>query len=1392
MGEAGGDDGLGTASAQLAMDRRQALARGETLPEAARGAALFADVSGFTGLSRAFALQSGRQRGPEALTEVINPIFDQLIGRVHAFGGSVISFAGDAITCWFEEAPGPAAPGASLRALSCAMAIQEAMLPFADLRTPWGATVSLGVKVFVSAGSARRLLVGDPEHRLHDLIVGQTLARAASSKVHVAKGEILVSQEVAEALGGGLRLRAWRVDEASGQRFGLVEGIEAPAEPRPWPDLEAGWLDASALRAWLPRPVFERLLGGQPLAELRRVIPSFVQFEGIDYDGDPEAGVKLDRVARWLQAVADRFDGHLLQLTFGDKGSLALIAFGAPTAHEDDAERAVAAALALREPPEGLGFLRNIRIGLCRGQLWAGCYGAAARNCYGILGEQVNLAARLMTMAAPGSVLISQDLVDAVAETHATRFVREVSMKDGSEPVRVSELLERRAEARSPAVLTTHLGLVGRERELAQLRERLDALEAGESSGVLIEGEAGIGKSRLLAELHRHAEERGIERQRLAGNAIERATPYHAWQPVVRQAFRLDPIQGRPTDEKRVLRALSLLGDEQVERAPLLNPVLGLEFPETELTAAMEARARSEARHALIVEALREELLDEPLLLILDDAHWVDSASWALLLQVQRSLEPLLLVVATRPMSAVEGDGLGAPEDYGTLVGQPGTTRIDLREMAPEETLSLVAQRLGCRELPADLAELIVERANGNPFFSEELGYALRDRGLLRVVDGACLLTDAWQDRSLLDLPDSIHGVITQRIDLLAPGAQLAAKVASVVGRVFDRDTVAHIYPVEVRTEDIKRFLENLESLDITPLESPEEDDRYIFKHALTQDVAYSLLAFAQRRGLHRAMAEWIERENAGALAPHYGLLAHHWERAERVASSVKYLGLAGEQALEDFANQEAVRLLERAIEQSERQSTSAGAAMTRIEVSALQRGRWERQLGDAQFRMGRFAASEAHLRESLRRLGWPVPEEPEGLAIDVGAILAQERWRQVLSESPAAATMDADARERTRLAYRNYDHLIEVAFLNGDPGLTLYCTFKALEMAERLGPSEELAQAYAKISFTLSFVPMIDLARHYKGLALDLIASSQDPIAQANVMLPLGVFTAGIGDWEETESLIGSACEIFERLGNWPRWGLCKQVLLRAAQHQARFEEMRRIAEQHAQFGERHHNLEQQLWGLRDSAQSLLLTSDEAAAAVRLLEQAIALSEQGGEKAALVMSLALIAVAHQRRGDAAAALATGRRALEMAEADPPTSFGQFTTYAALAEAFEGLLEAGVAEAELPELTERACRTLEGYARTFPIGLPRAQLYRGLRLKQGGDAEAAMEAWQASLAEAEQQGSDYEQALTRSTIGRHLPGDDARRREHLEQSARTLEALGAIHELTLTRRALAE
>ena len=1099
--------------AYLPMDRRQAMAAGYTLPERAVGTVLLADIAGFTPLTDALTTTLGPRRGAEEVTRLLNAVYETLIASVHRFGGSVIGFSGDGLLCWFAGDPGQ-------RALATGLEMQEALVSFTAMPVPEGRSVALSIKVGIASGKVRRLVVGDPGRQRLDLLAGATLDRMARAERVARRGEVVVGPELGFSLRDALRISDRR------EGFAVTTGMVRAVDPVPWPALSPAALSVKQLRPFLLDFVYKRLQAGlgEFLAELRPVEMLFLCFSGPDYDREEEAGVQLDTYVRWVQDVLARYDGVLLQVTTGDKGSYLHAAFGVPQAHENDAERAVAAAMELRQPAHDWG-IKRVQIGVSQGRVYVGAYGSRARRTYDLLGDEVNVAARLMETAPSGEIRCSGRIYSAGPGQWYWEALPPTKFKGKTETLPVYRPVKRRAFS----VAHKQIGLVGRHAELAALTRLLDRVQTNERRVLLLEGEAGIGKSRLTAELARLIREREWRWLQGAGLSIEQGTPYRAWRDVLINLLGLKGPMEPAETRQRIGEQVGAVNPALIERAPLLNDILRLDLPETDLTRSFDSALRHQSLVALVIDLLRSAASNRPMVLVLEDAQWLDSLSWELVLTVARALaSPTVAGKATRSLLVLvmRPSGKALAAEYAILGRLPGTEILHLGTLPENDIAALTAMRLGLDPagLPPEIDRLVRERAGGNPFFAEELAYALRDSGAL-VVDGdGCTLTG---DLATLkeSVPDTVEGLVLGRIDRLPPGEQLTVKAAAVIGRRFFYRTLYDVHPQGIAEDMLQDHLASLGQWDLMRMEVPEPECTYLFKHIITQQVAYGTLLFAQRRPLHRAVAAWYEQTYADT-SPFYPLLAHHYRHAEDFAQERRYARLAGEQAAAQFANVEAVRYFSRALELTPEDDPAGRYALllARERVHDLQ-GQREAQAQDI--------ATLAQLADSL--------DDTEMLA---ETALRQARFAEETGDYAAAtaAVRAAIDRARTagarRLEARAFQQWGQALWRMGDYAGARARLKQALTTAQRAGIPGVAADSLRTLGNISAQQSDYQGARDYYEQSQQICRATDDRRGEAGILNNLGIVAEYQGDHAKANTLKAQALNLYRAIGD--RQGEC------------------------------------------------------------------------------------------------------------------------------------------------------------------------------------------------------------------------------------------------------------
>jgi class 3 adenylate cyclase/tetratricopeptide (TPR) repeat protein len=1040
----------------LPQDRRRVLAGGRPLPDRTEGTALFADISGFTPLTEALRQALGARLGAEELTRYINMVYDVLVAAVERYGGSVISFAGDSMLCWFDAADGKTAP----RALACARDMQSAMQEFKAVALPNGKTTALTLKIAVASGTAQRFIVGYPAIHYLDTLAGATIVRTAAAEHLAQKGEILVDEATLYALSDPetIRIHEWRTDPDSQEAFAVLESyaeLVAPTPLAPLPELEV-----AQLRAWLHK---EQIADKQVFqTEFRPVVTLFVRFIGIDFDSDA-AHEQLNMFIQQAQLSTARYGGAILQLTIGDKGSYALIGLGALSTHEDDAQRALKLALNLRDNASMLGFLQPLQIGISIGTALVGPYGGQTRSTYSVQGDEVNLAARLMQAAAPGEILVTEQLQKMYSAMFTFEARPPLSLKGKAAPVRAfllaGEQAQRAIRLQEP---TYTLPMVGRERELQLIEAHLDAVRQGKAQVIGIVGGAGMGKSRLVAEVIRLARQKGFAGFGGACQADSIDTPYQAWRSIWTAFFNLDTAL--PFDQRQPALDVELERYAPHRRValPLLGIVLGIDIPNNDFTRSLESKYRQSALHALLEDCLRAAAQSEPLLIVIEDLHWIDPLSHDLLEALARLLVdvPICFILAYRPpqLARLEAQRIEA---------LPHFTRLVLSELDTAEATQALHTKLAQlypapdRELPPFLIEKLTSVAQGNPFFLEELVNYLHDQRL-----------DPYDPETLerVELPDSLHTLIISRIDQLCESEKNTLSAASVIGRLFRVGWLTGYYPDLGDAAALKATLDQLSQMEIT---LPDETDTalaYLFKHIVTHEVIYEKLPFATRARLHEQLAQYLETEiTAGTLSRRALLdnLVYHYLRSRNLEKQRAYLHEAAQAALTVSAGLTAAAYLTRLLE-----LTPEGDPL---------RSSVARQLAEAYRYNGDYTAARAALEQA--QAAAQTEEDQVAAFILAGALLSQQGDYQgaqaVLTEALPLARQNGN---QPNLCRALYTLGVQRSRL-GKPDEARPFILESLEIAEALDDLKTQAQAYNLLAIMAARQGAPDAGERFQNL---------------------------------------------------------------------------------------------------------------------------------------------------------------------------------------------------------------------------------------------------------------------------------------------------------------------
>jgi predicted ATPase/class 3 adenylate cyclase len=902
----------------------------------------------------------------------------------------------------------------------------------------------------------------------------------------------------------------------------------------------------NALRPYLPYGLPRRFIehaGESEVGEFRPVTVLFANFYPFSQvltllgeDTDSAAQV-LNAYYQRAQAVIHRYGGIVNKVDMYTHGDKLMALFGAPIAHEDDPERAVRAALELQTSLEhanqAIGeilrraagplvaidphFLHQ-KIGINTGVVFAGQVGSASRHEYTVMGQPVNLSARLMAAAATGTTVLSPSTRRAVEGHIAVQELAPVQLKGIPAPVPIVQALYPRItdQSSSGAQAARRADLVGRATELDQLMVLARTALHGQGRICAIVGEIGIGKSRLVAELIGQlltptAGVPGFFPCLAECQSYDQSSPYAALRQVLPAMFGLSGDDAQAV--RRLERLVGELVPDLARFTPLLGDILGIDLPETALTSTLNPEQRHDRAQELIEELVIASARSQPIVMVIDDLHWSDASSLELLLRIARRADRTALLM----LLCYRSDG-GFAEPWASL---PHSTHLVISELSSASSAALIQSLLG-GEAPEGL-ELLLEKTQGNPFFIEAVVQSLVESGALIPDAGSWRTT---RPLSEVAIPDSIEGVITARLDRLDEPLRETAQIASVIGRRFGYSILDGI----AVQPNLPERLDRLRASDIVTSDSDQREQAYQFTHALTRDVAYEAILFARRRDLHRRVALRIEEFPPQQIEEQLALLARHYLMAEEWERAFSYHLRAGRQAQERFANREAIALFERCIQINHELATRQAAPSDQQIIELYER------LGGLHTLLGEYDTAETRYEEALylvERTGAPAETL---VRVHYGLARVDEkraRFEQAFEIVDQALQLDAG-----RPSAANVDCLLLGAGLLrrfGRYQQSLEWGERALSMAEALGSLRDQAQALKLQGGTYRNIGDMPRARELTEQALGLFQQVQDldGLAYAhndlaNIYADLGQLTVARGHYEQGAALKQTIGDIY------------------------------------------------------------------------------------------------------------------------------------------------------------------------------------------------------------------------------------------------------------------------
>ena len=1139
------------------------------------GSMVFVDISGFTKMSERLARHG--KVGAEEVTEVLGAVFAKLLGVAYGEDGSLLKFGGDALLLWFSGS------GHAQRAATSAHGMRATLRSVGRLDTTAG-KVLLRMSVGVNTGSFHFFLVGESHREL--IVTGPAASRTVEMESTATAGEILVSRDTAAALPA----------RALGQPKG--EGILLRSGP---PTLSFGRDDVEVLitsidvAQGVPVTLREHLLSGAAEPEHRTATVAFVHFDGVD-DLIEQRGVDvtaagLHELVTCVQRAAEENGVTFLGTDIDHDGGKIILVAGAPNALGDDEGRML---LTLRSVIDAETTV-PVRIGVNKGAVFAGDIGPGYRRTYTVMGDAVNLAARVMSMAVPGQILATGPVLDASSVAFNTVALRPFMVKGKKDPVHA--FMVGHSTGSKPETVSREFPLVGRDAEMEAIRRALLELRGGHGSVIELVGNAGMGKTRLLSEFRAEAPD--------LPNLVSGCEPYEssvAYLPI-RRLLRL--LLGAGQD---VSGLADRLREDVAQRAPELLPWLPLlaivadaEVPMTSEVADLGDEFRKAKLEEVTIDYLARSVTD-PTIVVTEDVHWMDEGSADLLRAICGRISelPWLVCVSRRD----EETGFVLPE-------APRCTSLRLTPLTEDALGSLIDVATEDAPLPRHEVAEMSSRSGGNPLFLQELLHAAKSAG---TVEG---------------LPDSIEGMITAEIDRLPSRDRRILRYVSVLGMAFDVGLAGALFGEQDDVDGgvwrrLGAFVED------------QGAGRYRFQHALMRDAAYEGLPYRRRKELHARVGNAIlasTPDRAEVLSLHFFLAGE-----DRLAW--RYSVIAARRAESAYANLEASRFFERAIDAGRRLSE-----VTESDLSSLYEA-----LGDVRERLGEYPGALAAYRAARRSLG----DQPvlvaqlllkEAVVTSRAGGYTQSLRRTTQGRRVLETSQGAEAnRKRARLSAW-YAH---VRRRQGRRAEAIRWARRAIDEAQASGEREALASAYRTLDLANVELGRYEDVTHYP-LALAIYEELGDLLESGTINNDLGAFAYYQGRWDDALGYYEQAGKLWRRSGDMAAVAIISANVAEILSDRGQLEEAERMGREALRIWRAVGLKSAIAYGLNIVGR-VTSRSGRYEEALELLEQARALNHEIGDEPEELESDVRIAECMAMQGRSTEALELSTQALARSE----------------------------------------------------------------------------------------------------------------------------------------------
>ncbi|HZQ08659.1 MAG TPA: tetratricopeptide repeat protein [Anaerolineae bacterium] len=1017
------------------------------------------------------------------------------------------------------------------------------------------------------------------------------------------------------------------------------------------------------LQGFIPDQLAKKILNARAQIEGERrtvtvLFSDVVGFTSISEKLDPETVYSI--IDASVAAFREQIYAHegTLDKFMGD-GVMAL--FGAPIMHEDDPARAVRCALGMQTALKRVndeivaphGITLQMRIGLNLGTVVVADIGSDLKMNYTALGDTVNVASRLQGVAEPGTILASRAVYEQTRALFDFSELGSIRVKGRAEPVEIYQVLGAKREPTSVrGIPGLAAPMVGREKEMARVQHVVETLAREERGGVLlITGEAGMGKSRLTVEMKKRISTLpALACLRVyEGDCVAYGqSAYDVFLQILNELFQIQTEDAPTTRRTKIkTRVAELMPPDRAlfEILPYIENLMGLPPIERKVADRIRHLEPAQLRQQTFL-AVRDLFIyaarRNPLVLIFEDLHWVDKPSLDLLLFLFNTVqdEPLVLLCISRP-----ADNQAAPQIQriaGALLNGQFTS-VPLEPLSMQDSVALIDLLLTTADLPDTLRQLIPQRAEGNPFFLEEIIRTLIDRNILR------RRNDRWEmtpgaDVHSVQVPRTLEGLIMTRVDNLPESTRYTAQCAAVIGRDFPDAILRRI--ADTTPFRLENDLQELIGHELVQQTVVTPERQYAFRHILTQQTIYNSVLLRRREQLHHKIASAIEELYPDRLDEQAERLAFHYGESKDAAKALPHVVRSAEHAAARFANEEALTYYRTALDLATRTQASP-EVRTRILVG----------LGDSQTQIGDFDGAANNLRAAwdLTRTAIASPAQARQsaeIARRLGRVYERRgkydeamEWLEIARREINRDVSSGQAVERVRI----YLDIGWVHYRRGNLDQAQDWRLRALEISEGLDYYAEMGSAYNGLAALYNLKGDWNRSVEYAQRGLQVREMIGDVEGMSRSHSNIGAIRLSIGEWDEALPHLKRSLELKQRIGDAKQLPLAQNNLGFYYLYKGDLKQAREYFAAARKHAEKIRDPNATCLALNSLAQVDAAEGDFDSAQ-RLLQSSIQIATDAGVREWLAEALSLLAEVELSRGQITDARKAAERALELGQ----------------------------------------------------------------------------------------------------------------------------------------------